>query len=472
MNVPCPVHGNRRAHRGCHHCRAPICRLCEVKMRGHLYCSTRCARDGGRAETRALIRSHLARPIPPRLAVLAVLLAASAPAVLALRTVAQLDRLNSPAPFSPARRAPAARVESVVPGPDGSRIEGSAPPGAAVFLFAGGQFAGTALAADGRFRFEGVKSPGPYLVGTLPLAPPAVAAVAAGAAGGASPDAGAETPGGTSDRVSPTSSAVSAGTSAPPRRETPRVSIPDLSRGPRDRREVLLSFDAGSSDRGAREILAALRDRGIRTTIFLTGDFIRRYPDLVRRIAGDGHEVGNHTDTHPHLTTYARDGRQATRGGVDRAFLVGELTRTARLYEQATGRTMAPVWRAPFGEHNEEIRRWAAEAGYWHVGWTGGRAGLDGLDWISDPSAPGYRTSARVVETLVERAENGGIVLLHLGSDRDDPVAPRIPLLIDGLAGRGFRLVRATDFLEREGMTEDRLAALAGAAGRGGAAVR
>ena len=81
---------------------------------------------------------------------------------------------------------------------------------------------------------------------------------------------------------------------------------------------------------------------GIRTTIFLTGEFIRRYPEIVRRIAADGHEVGNHTDTHPHLTTYAENGRQATRAGVDRAFLVNELARTARAWEEATGRTMAP----------------------------------------------------------------------------------------------------------------------------------
>jgi peptidoglycan-N-acetylmuramic acid deacetylase len=202
----------------------------------------------------------------------------------------------------------------------------------------------------------------------------------------------------------------------------------------------------------------------VRTTIFLTGEFIRRYPDIVRRIVADGHEVGNHTDTHPHLTTYARDGRQATRPGVDRAFLTKELATTARLFQETTGRTLAPFWRAPFGEHNEEIRRWAAEAGYWHVGWTGGRAGLDGLDWISDPRSSGYRSSARVVSALVERAENGGIVLLHLGSDREDPVAPKIPLLLQGLSARGFRFARASEFLERQGMTDVRLAALRAAA--------
>jgi peptidoglycan/xylan/chitin deacetylase (PgdA/CDA1 family) len=235
-----------------------------------------------------------------------------------------------------------------------------------------------------------------------------------------------------------------------------------MTRGPSDRRDVLVSFDAGSSDRGAAEILDALAKRGIRTTIFVTGEFVRRYPDLARRIAADGHEVGNHTDTHPHLTTYAGDGRQTTRLGVDRAFVAGELARTARLYRDATGRTMAPIWRAPFGEHNADIRRWAAEQGYWHVGWTGGRSGLDGMDWITDPSARGYRPAERLLSRLVERAENGGIVLLHLGSDRQEPVSSRIDVLLDGLAARGFRLARASEFLERQGYDAARLAAFRG----------
>ena len=179
----------------------------------------------------------------------------------------------------------------------------------------------------------------------------------------------------------------------------------------------------------------------------------------MRRIAADGHEVGNHTDTHPHLTTYASDGRQVTRLGVDRAFVAGELARTARLYREATGRSMAPLWRAPFGEHNPEIRRWAAEQGYWHVGWTGGRSGLDGLDWVTDPGSRAYQPADRLLERLVRHAENGGIVLLHLGSDREEPVASKIAVLFDGLKARGFRFARASEFLARQGYDEAKLAA-------------
>ncbi|HTO88093.1 MAG TPA: polysaccharide deacetylase family protein [Thermoanaerobaculia bacterium] len=423
-------------------------------MRGHLYCSPRCAREDGRLALWRPVQKRLARPVPPRLALAAVALAVIAPMLLALKTVGELDRLSTAA-FSPVpvRRPPAARIETVTEGPEGARIEGVASPGGAVFLFGSAGFVASTPVADGRFRFEKIRQMGPYRVGVLPLSSEVGSTI-----GSSPPERAAEEP-------EPVTRGVSGAPARPPAAAShsaagERPSIPDLTRGPRDRPELVLSFDAGSSDRGARQILDALRARGIQTTVFLTGDFIRRYPDVARRVAKDGHEVGNHTDSHPHLTTYAQDGRQATRPGVDRAFVARELRATAEAWLAATGRPLAPLWRAPYGEQNAEIRYWAAQEGYWHVGWTGGRAGLDGLDWVSDPSSRAYRSAGKVVDRLVSHAESGGIILLHLGSDREDPVAPLVPQLLDALSRRGFRLARASEFLTRLGMTEERLAGL------------
>lgn len=399
-------------------------------MRGHLFCSTRCARDDGRHAAWESLRERMERPVSPALGIVILAAAASAPTLLALKTVSTLDRLSRSAPearFSRPPQAVSATIASLEESPSGTRIAGVGPEGAAVFLFAGGRFVAVAPVQSGRFVFEDIREKGPYRVGAMPLSSP---------------------------------SALPA-PPAPLRRPSPVGRIPpDLTRGPRQSREIVVSFDAGSSQRGAAEILDALASRGVKTTIFLTGDFIRRYPDLARRVAADGHEVGNHTKTHPHLTTYGEDRRQATRPGVSREFLLRELEATARLFRETTGSELAPLWRAPYGEHNTEIRRWAAEAGYWHVGWTGGRAGLDGLDWVSDTASPAYRSAQDVVERLVLRAENGGIVLLHLGSDREDPIGPKIPMLLDALAARGFRFARASDFLASSGESLERLASL------------
>jgi peptidoglycan/xylan/chitin deacetylase (PgdA/CDA1 family) len=213
-------------------------------------------------------------------------------------------------------------------------------------------------------------------------------------------------------------------------------------------KKIVLSFDAGSTDRGAAEILDALRGRGIRTTVFLTGQFIRRYPELARRIASDGHEVGNHTFDHPHLTTYAIDGRQRTRPGVTEEMVRRELEETASLYGEVTGRAMAPLWRAPYGEENDEIIAWARSAGYRHVSWTHGEGrNMDALDWVSDPDSPRYRTSDRVINRLLASARPGSIILMHLGSEREDPVAGHLPRLLDTLSSEGYRFSTASELI-------------------------
>ena len=74
---------------------------------------------------------------------------------------------------------------------------------------------------------------------------------------------------------------------------------PDITRGSVVKMEVSLTFDGGYSAYEATEILDALRAREIKTTIFLTGIFIKRHPEVTRQIVLDGHEVGNHTMTHP-----------------------------------------------------------------------------------------------------------------------------------------------------------------------------
>jgi len=224
----------------------------------------------------------------------------------------------------------------------------------------------------------------------------------------------------------------------------------NFMRGPRERSELVLSFDAGSTDHQAEAVLDVLKAEHITTTIFLTGQFIERYPDVVRRIVADGHEVGNHTYTHPHLTTFEQNGRQANRAGVDRELVQAELKRTAALFEKVTGQPMTGWWRAPYGEHNGEIRRWAEEAGFKHVDWTRGPGGqnYDMLDWIADARSRHYLKAEQLRSRLVgldngrPGGANGGIILMHLGTDRQqDFPALILPSAIAELRAKGYRFV-------------------------------
>ena len=113
----------------------------------------------------------------------------------------------------------------------------------------------------------------------------------------------------------------------------------------------------------------------------------------------------------------------------------------------ATGRLMTALWRAPFGEVNDELLRWAAAAGWSHVGWTrddsGGRHTLDSLDWVAERSSRNYLTSEQIAARILSFGAggaglNGGIVLMHLSTNREDPGVTRLGELIDSLRESGY----------------------------------
>jgi peptidoglycan/xylan/chitin deacetylase (PgdA/CDA1 family) len=232
---------------------------------------------------------------------------------------------------------------------------------------------------------------------------------------------------------------------------------PDFTRGNLERMTLSITFDGGYEADDASTILDALRLKGIRTTVFLTGVFIKRHPEMVRRIVTDGHEVGNHTMNHPHLTDYAASFRHTPLAGVDREMLSRELKAAAALFKETSGAEMAPLWRAPYGEVNADIRQWAFDEGYVHVGWTydfKAREGLDTLDWVSDRSSRLYRTSGEIKERILRFGDGGsgargGIILMHLGTGRaEDRAADVLGEILDGLIERGYRFVKVTEMLD------------------------
>ncbi len=188
----------------------------------------------------------------------------------------------------------------------------------------------------------------------------------------------------------------------------------EILSGSKNLPEVALTFDGDWLDNAVESTLQTLREAKIKSTFFLTGRFIRKYPNSVKRIVAENHEVGNHTDTHP-LWAEVVDGAYKLVTEVSKETVARQLLPVKQQFEALTGSTMAPYWRAPYGGRTSAINRWAYELGFTSVYW-----GIDSLDWV-----PGDHKLAPIAEKRYETilqlgsrpsTANGLIILMHLGT--------------------------------------------------------
>jgi peptidoglycan/xylan/chitin deacetylase (PgdA/CDA1 family) len=245
-------------------------------------------------------------------------------------------------------------------------------------------------------------------------------------------------------RLSSTSPAVSAFG-----RGAMRHHITSLSQ---QQRWITLSFDGDHLDNCTESILTILSDEGVTANFFLTGFFIQHYESSVHDILEQGHEVGNHTLTHPHLTTYETDRRHRTLEGVDFDFIKRELQTPEQAFLALTGKRLAPFWRAPYGEQNREIRQWAYGLGYLHIGWS---KGFDSMDWMVNSESRYYKKPKELEEELLAKMKDPGhrIILFHLGSKRVLADRPHLMLkdYIVKAKAMGYEFLTISEALSRTG---------------------
>ena len=156
---------------------------------------------------------------------------------------------------------------------------------------------------------------------------------------------------------------------------------------------IYLTFDAGYENGCTAEILDVLKDHQVSAAFFLVGNYIERNADLVRRMVGEGHIVGNHTMHHYDMSKIS-----------DRATFQKELTDLEDLFRETTGRDLPKYYRPPQGIYSEENLKMAQEMGYKTVFWS-----LAYVDWNNDAQP----TKEEAFSKLLPRVHNGAVVLLH-----------------------------------------------------------
>jgi peptidoglycan/xylan/chitin deacetylase (PgdA/CDA1 family) len=231
---------------------------------------------------------------------------------------------------------------------------------------------------------------------------------------------------------------------------TPLVAPPVLQLVQDAGAKIAITFDGNASTNRTAELLDLLQQHDLEVTIFVTGRFIERYPSIIRRAVLSGHEIGNHTYSHPHLTTYAKNRSHRLLPEVTKKRFQEELRRTEAAFVKATGHSMQPLWRAPYGEENRPLRGWALEMGYLHVRWSSLEgASLDSHDWVADEHSSLYKSSRRIMERLIQFPKlEGGIILMHMATDREEPPWQELPVFLDALKRRGLEPTTVTRLLE------------------------
>jgi peptidoglycan/xylan/chitin deacetylase (PgdA/CDA1 family) len=203
------------------------------------------------------------------------------------------------------------------------------------------------------------------------------------------------------------------------------VSPDEVVRGDPATPNLALVFNVGAGSEPATTILDTLADKDFKATFFVMGWWAERHPEVLARIAADGHEVASHGHSVFDLTQ------------VSDARVQSDLLAADAAISAVTGRTTRPLWSPSAGYRDLRVRRLAADLGYRPILWT-----LDSLDWTFEA------TPESVYSRVINGATNGAIVVLHFDSPRTTTsTAVVLPQLIDDLRAAGYRLVTVSQLL-------------------------
>lgn len=215
-------------------------------------------------------------------------------------------------------------------------------------------------------------------------------------------------------------------------------------------KKVAISFDAAWGDEFTAGILDILDTYDVKATFFLVNFWAEDYPDDVKMIAERGHDIGNHSTSHPDMADLSAE--QITE----------ELETTADTIEKLTGKRPM-LFRPPFGSYSDTLIETAESLGYDTIQWS-----VDSLDW-KDISAQ------QIVERVTRNVKNGSIILFHNNAQH---VLEYLPLILEYLQSNGYEIVKINDLIyhgsahvNEQGCQisdEPRGAGAAGSAGEGG----
>lgn len=188
--------------------------------------------------------------------------------------------------------------------------------------------------------------------------------------------------------------------------------------------QVSVSFDAAWGADDTDELLRILKENGVKATFFLCGYWVEKYPEEVKKIAAEGHDLGNHSATHPHMSRISSEE------------IAQELQKCHENVKKLTGVEME-LFRPPFGEYDNHVIETAEQNGYYTIQWD-----VDSLDWKEQGAEVEIR---QVLEH--KHLGNGSIILFH----NDAKYTPKVlDTILKGIKEKGFEIVPISQLIHRE----------------------
>ena len=180
--------------------------------------------------------------------------------------------------------------------------------------------------------------------------------------------------------------------------------------------KIALTFDDGPSAAWTPALLDGLKERGVKATFFLIGENADKNPEIVKRMAEEGHLIGNHTYSHIQLTSGNKE------------IFREELVKTNEILEAITGEKVTYIW-PPYGSWDKSLEQ---DLNMFPVLWD-----VDPLDWCT-PDA------GIVMSRVLQQVEDGDIILLH---DYYDTSVTAALMIVDEMKKQGYEFVTVEEIL-------------------------
>lgn len=188
----------------------------------------------------------------------------------------------------------------------------------------------------------------------------------------------------------------------------------------REDKKIALTIDAAWADDKTEFILETLDKYNIKATFFLCGFWAEKYPDIVKRIDAEGHQIGNHTATHPHMNKLSSQQ------------ILDELKKYDDILESIIGKR-STLFRAPYGEYNDNVITTVRNAGYEVIQWD-----IDTVDWREE------RSAETILNSVLPKLKSGSIILSHNNGFK---IEQYLPTLIETALGQGYEFVTIGELL-------------------------